>query len=88
MIGCRPVENVVVAVVKCVGRGRNWRECVKDDTDELGLHPNGQCSGICGEALYQGKRLTLAGRGRNGHFKNKDDDDDDIFDLFLILIWS
>ena len=31
-------------------RGRKtWRECVKDDTDELDLHPecqNEQCSGI------------------------------------------
>ena len=33
-------RNVVVAGVRCVGRGRKtWRECVKDDTDELGLHP-------------------------------------------------
>ena len=24
-----------------------------------------------GEASYRGKRLTLAERGRNGHFKNK-----------------
>ena len=36
MIGCR---NVVVAGLRCVGRGRKtWRECVKDDMDELGLH--------------------------------------------------
>ena len=34
MIGCR---NVVVAGVRCAGRGRKThRECVKD---ELGLHP-------------------------------------------------
>ena len=33
-------RNVVVAGVRCVGRGRKtWRECVKEDTDELGLHP-------------------------------------------------
>ena len=32
---------------------------------------NGQGSGICGEASYRGKRLTLAERGRNGSFKNK-----------------
>ena len=32
-------RNVVVAGVRCVGRGRKtWRECVKDDMDELGLH--------------------------------------------------
>ena len=37
MIECQPVE---VTGVRCVGRGRKtWRECLKDDTDELGLHP-------------------------------------------------
>ena len=31
-------RNVVVAGVRCAGRGRKtWRECVKDDMDELGL---------------------------------------------------
>ena len=33
-------RNVVVAGVICACRGRKtWRECVKDDMDELGLHP-------------------------------------------------
>ena len=33
-------RNVVVAGVRCAGRGRKtWRECVKDDMVELGLHP-------------------------------------------------
>ena len=33
-------RNVVVAGVRCVGTCRKtWRECVKEDTDELGLHP-------------------------------------------------
>ena len=32
-------RNVVVASVRSVGWGRKtWRECVKDDMDELGLH--------------------------------------------------
>ena len=31
-------RNVVVAGVRCAGRGKTWRECVKDDMDELGLH--------------------------------------------------
>ena len=32
-------RNVVVAGVRCVGRSREtWKECVKDDMDELGLH--------------------------------------------------
>ena len=30
-------RNVAVAGVRCVGRGRKtWKECVKDDMDELG----------------------------------------------------
>ena len=30
---------VIGAGVRCVGRGRKtWRECVKNDMDELGLH--------------------------------------------------
>ena len=37
---------------------------------------NGQCSGICGEASYWGKRLTVAERGRNGCLKKIKDDDD------------
>ena len=56
--------------MRCADRGRKtWRECVKDYMDELGLHLNGQCSRICGEASYLEKRL--AEHGRNGHFKNK-----------------
>ena len=32
-------RNMVVAGVRGVGRGRKtWRECVKEDADELGLH--------------------------------------------------
>ena len=32
-------RNVVVAGVRCAGRGwKTWRECVKDDMDELCLH--------------------------------------------------
>ena len=37
VLACR---NVVVAGVRCAGRGRKtWKECVKDDMIELGLHP-------------------------------------------------
>ena len=33
-------RNLVVAGVRCVGRGRKtWYECVKDDMKALGLHP-------------------------------------------------
>ena len=39
-VGVSACRNVVVAEVRCVSRGRKtWRECVKDDTDELGFHP-------------------------------------------------
>ena len=40
-IECGSVDlNVVVAGVRCAGRGRKtWRECVRDDMEELGLHP-------------------------------------------------
>ena len=32
-------RNVVVAGVRCVGRGRTtWGDCVKDDMELLGLH--------------------------------------------------
>ena len=32
-------RNVVVAGVRCAGRGgKTWYECVKDDMKELGLH--------------------------------------------------
>ena len=72
MIGCRPVE---------MWWWRGWD--VRVEGGRLGMNVwrriwrslvymlNGQCSGICGEASYQGKRLTLAERGRNGRFKNK-----------------
>jgi hypothetical protein len=33
-------RNVVVAGVRCAGRGRKtWYKCVKDDMKALGLHP-------------------------------------------------
>ena len=33
-------RNMVVAGVRCAGRGRkSWYECVKDDMKVLGLHP-------------------------------------------------
>ena len=63
-------RNVVVAGVRCAGRGRKtWRECVIWMSWFYTL--NGWCSGICGESSYREKRLTLAECGRNGRFKNK-----------------
>ena len=45
---------------------------MKDDMEELGLHPEWVvCSGMFGETSYREKRLTLTERGRNGRFKNK-----------------
>ena len=41
-------RKVLVAGVRCAGRGRKtWRECVKDDMDELSLHS--EWVEICGE---------------------------------------
>ena len=43
-------RNVVVAGVRCVDRGRKtWKECAKEDTDELGLHSEWAVifTGIC-----------------------------------------
>ena len=39
MIGVSACRNVVVAGVRCAGGRKTWRECVKDDMVELGLHP-------------------------------------------------
>ena len=46
------------------------RKWMKDDMVTYS-HVNGQCSGICGEASYRVKHLTLAECRRNGRFKNK-----------------
>ena len=56
VLACR---NVVVAGVRCAGRGRKtWRECVKDDMDELGLHSQWVVfRDICEEASYRGKNV-------------------------------
>ena len=55
--------------MRFVDRGRKtWRECVKDDMDELGLHPVWTVfknMWRSSEASYLEKRLTLAGRGKN-----------------------
>ena len=73
MSACR---NVVVAGVRCVGRQgqEDLERMCKRSMTQMSLvgTMNRQCSGICGEASYWGKRLTLAERGRNGRFfKNK-----------------
>ena len=51
-----------------VGGRKTWRECVKDDMDELDLHSEWWCSRICGETSYREKRLTLTEHGRNVRF--------------------
>ena len=46
--------------------------CVRDDMEELGLHPEWVVFRDMWRDLHIGeKRLTLAERGRNGRFKNK-----------------
>ena len=65
-------RNVVVAGVRGVGRGRKtWRECVKEDADELGLHLEWAVFRDVWRGLISGQCLTLAECGRNGRFKNK-----------------
>ena len=77
MSACR---NVVVAGVRCAGRGRKtYYECVKDD---MKGRPsvctlNGQCSWMCGGASFREERLTLAECGKIEVFKINDNDDDD-----------
>ena len=45
---------------------------MKDDMEELGLHPEWVVfRDIWRDLTYREKRLTLAERGRNGRFKNK-----------------
>ena len=47
--------KVEVAGSRCKGRnGKTWKECVDDDMEGLGLHPEWV------EGLHMGKRLTLA----------------------------
>ena len=63
---------MVVAGVRCVVRGRKtWRECVKDDTDEVGLHPEWEVLRDMWRGLISGKTSNPSWRGRNGRFKNK-----------------
>ena len=72
-------RNVVVAGVRCVGRGRKtWRECVKDDMDELGLHSEWTLDSVhgYGEKPHIGeKRLTLASVEEMDVLKINDDDE-------------
>ena len=52
-------RNVVVAGVRCAGRGRKtWYECVKDDMKALGLHPEwvGSVQGYV-EGLHFGRNV-------------------------------
>ena len=49
-------RNVVVAGVRWVGRGRKtWGECVKDDMEELGLHPEWAVGRDMWRGLISGK---------------------------------
>ena len=69
MIECQPVEMWRL-LRRSVGAGAGrLGGCVNDDMMMMMImmmvcSVNGQCSGICGEASFQGKRLTLAKHGR------------------------
>ena len=51
-LACR---NVVVAGLRCVGRGRKWRVCKKNDMN-LACSLNGQYSEMCGGTSFMGQR--------------------------------
>ena len=69
MIGCRPVGMWWWQGVRCAGRGRKtWRECVKDDMDELDLHSEWVVIRDMWRSLISGKTSHQAGHGRNGCF--------------------
>ena len=58
-------RNVVVAGVRCAGRGRKtWYEFVKDDMKALGLHPEWAVFRDMWRGFISGERLTLAERGK------------------------
>ena len=71
MIGCRPVEMWWRGWDVRVEGGRLRMNVWRMIWLNLVCTLNGQHSGICGEASYWEKRLTLAERGRNGCLKNK-----------------
>ena len=63
--------------LRCAGRGRKtWRECVKDDTDELGLHPEWAVFRDMWRGLTSGKTcLTRLSVEEMDVLKINDDDD-------------
>ena len=73
MSSCR---NVVVAGVRCAGRGRKtWYECVKDDMKALGLHTEWAVFRDMWRGFIWEERLTLAERAKIDVFKINDDDE-------------
>ena len=49
-------RNVVVAEVRCAGLSKKtWRECVKDDMDDLGLHSEWVVFSFFWKSLISGK---------------------------------
>ena len=71
--GVSACRNVVVAGVRCTGRGRKtWYECVKDDMKALGLHPEWAVfRDRMWRCFFLEERITLAERGKIDVFKNK-----------------
>jgi len=72
MIGRQPVGMWRWWGRSMSGSRKTWRECVKDDMDELGLHSEW----VVFRDMWRSesgdveKCLTLAERGRNGRFIN------------------
>ena len=57
LIGWQAEQKTITVVdSRCAGRGRKtWRECVKDDMDELGLHSEWVVSRDMWRSLISGK---------------------------------
>ena len=70
----------MAAGVRYVEGGRKtWRECVKDDMDELGLHSEWvEFRDMWRSLIYRGKRLTQLSVEEIDVLEINDDDDDAI----------
>ena len=69
-------RNVVVAGVRCAGRGRKtWYECVKDDMKELGLHAEWAVFRDMWRGLISGQTSNLSVEEMDVLKINDDDDD-------------
>ena len=65
-------RNVVVAGVRCAGRGRKtWYECVKDDMKALSLHPEWAVFRDMWRGFISGGTSNPSWAWKDGRFENK-----------------